>query len=206
MNYLLSNPETVAGLAGQHLVLVLVAVALAVAIGIPLGFLAHRFRVLETPILTLTGLMYLIPSLALFAFLIPILGLGAPPAVVALVLYSLLVIVRNTVAGLRSVPPHNIDAAIGMGMSPLQRVWLVELPLGLPIIVGGVRIAIVMCVGIATIAAYIGAGGLGTLIFRGIATVDTDMIIAGAVTIAAIAIALDTALRWAECQLRARIR
>lgn len=206
MTYLLSNPETIARLAGQHLMLVLIAVALSVAIGIPLGFLAHRFRILETPILTLTGLLYLIPSLALFAFLIPLLGLGARPAIVALVLYSLLVIVRNTVAGLRSVSPEYIEAATGMGLSRLQQVWQVELPLGLPIIVGGVRIAIVMCVGITTIAAYIGAGGLGSLIFRGIATVDTDMIVAGAVTIAAIAIVLDTALRWAERHLQARLK
>lgn len=202
MTYLLANLDTVVRLAGQHLLLVLIAVAAAAGIGVPLGVLAHRFRILETPILTLTGLMYLIPSLALFAFLIPVLGLGARPAVVALILYSLLVIVRNTIAGLRTVPPENLDAAVGMGMSRLQRLWLVELPQGLPIIVAGVRIAVVMCVGIATIAAYIGAGGLGTLIFRGIATVDADLIMAGAVTIAVIAIALDAGLRRVEGWLR----
>jgi osmoprotectant transport system permease protein len=198
LNYLLSNIDTVAGLAGEHLLLVLIAVAVAVAIGLPLGIIAHRVRFLEMPILGVTGLLYLIPSLALFAFLIPILGLGARPAIVALVLYSLLVIVRNAVAGLRAVPPENLDAAIGVGMSRVQQLWIVELPLGLPIIVAGIRVAIVMCVGIATIAAYIGAGGLGTLIFRGIATGDTDLIIAGAVTIATIAIVLDAALRRLE--------
>jgi osmoprotectant transport system permease protein len=198
VNYLLSNSDIVAGLAGEHLLLVLVAVAVAVAIGLPLGIIAHRVRILETPILSVTGLLYLIPSLALFAFLIPILGLGARPAIVALVLYSLLVIVRNAIAGLRAVPPENLDAAIGIGMSRVQQMWIVELPLGLPIIVAGIRVAIVMCVGIATIAAYIGAGGLGTLIFRGIATGDTDLIIAGAVTIAVIAIVLDAALRRLE--------
>lgn len=202
MAYLLANSETVAQLAGQHLLLVLIAVAAATGIGVPLGILAHRFRILEAPILTATGLMYLIPSLALFAFLIPFVGLGARPAVVALILYSLLVIVRNTVAGLRTVPPENLDAAVGMGMSWLQRLWLVELPQGLPIIVAGIRIAVVMCVGVATIAAYIGAGGLGTLIFRGIATVDADLISAGAVTIAIIAIVLDTGLRRIEVWLR----
>jgi len=181
----------------------LVAVLIACVIGIPLGVLTHRFKSMELPTMMIAGLLYLIPSLVLFAFLIPIFGLGRTPAIIALVLYSLLVIVRNTVAGLRSVPLEIEDAARGIGMSSLQRLWLVELPHALPVILGGVRIATVMNIGVASIAAYIGAGGLGTLIFRGIATVDYDTVLAGAVPIAVLALAADAILKGLESRMRA---
>ncbi|MHB1219081.1 MAG: ABC transporter permease [Alphaproteobacteria bacterium] len=203
MNYLLAHPDVVLALAGQHLILVACAVGVAAAVGIPTGIAIRRVAVLEVPTLVAAGLLYLIPSLALFAFLIPVFGLGRVSAMVALVLYSLLVIIRNTATGLKAVSPAAVEAAIGVGMSANARLWLVELPLALPVVVGGLRVATVMGVGIATIAAYIGAGGLGTLVFRGIATADNDLIVAGAAPIAAIALAADAALRAAERSIRA---
>lgn len=202
MNYLLAHGGSVAWLAAEHLFLVIVSVMIASAVGVPLGIVIHRLRSLEAPTLTVVGLLYLIPSLALFAFLIPIFGLGKPSAIIALVLYSLLVIVRNTAAGLKAVTPTTIETAIGVGMSSSQRLWLVELPLALAVLVGGVRVATVMGVGIATVAAYVGAGGLGTLVFRGIATVDADLVLAGAVPIAAMALVLDALLRRTEAWVR----
>lgn len=203
MNYLLAHGGSVAWLAAEHLFLVTVSVAIASAIGVPAGILIHRVRLLEAPTLTVAGLLYLIPSLALFAFLIPVFGLGKLSAVIALVLYSLLVIIRNTAAGLKAVAPATIETAVGVGMSAAQRLWLVELALALPVLVGGIRVAAVMGVGVATVAAYVGAGGLGTLVFRGIATVDGDLVIAGAGPIAVMALALDALLRRAEAWARA---
>ncbi|MBM3525606.1 MAG: ABC transporter permease [Alphaproteobacteria bacterium] len=202
MKFIAANPGQITLLAGQQLTLALVAVLIACLIGIPLGILARRFRPIELPTMLVAGLLYLIPSLVLFAFLIPVFGLGRTPAIIALVLYSLLVIVRNTVAGLRAVPAAIEEAARGIGMSALQRLWLVELPHALPVILGGVRIATVMNIGVASIAAYIGAGGLGTLIFRGIATVDADTVLAGAIPIAALALAADALLKRAEAWTR----
>ena len=147
MNFIAAHPGQIAVLASQQMSLALAAVLIACVIGIPLGILAHRFRSIELPTMLVTGLLYLIPSLVLFAFLIPVFGLGRTPAIIALVLYSLLVIVRNTVAGLRSVPAAIEEAALGIGMSSLQRLRLVELPHALPVILGGVRIATVMNIG-----------------------------------------------------------
>ncbi len=203
MNFIAAHPDQIAVLAGQQLYLALVAVLIACVIGIPLGILARRFRMIELPTMLIAGLLYLIPSLVLFAFLIPIVGLGRTPAIIALVLYSLLVIVRNTVAGLRSVPTAIEEAARGIGMSASQRLRLVDLPHALPVILGGVRIATVTNIGVASIAAYIGAGGLGTLIFRGIATVDYDTVLAGAVPIAVMALAADAILKRLESWTRA---
>lgn len=202
MKFIVANPSQIALLAGQQLYLALVAVLIACLIGIPLGILARRFRPIELPTMLIAGLLYLIPSLVLFAFLIPFFGLGRTPAIIALVLYSLLVIVRNTVAGLRAVPAAIEEAARGIGMSTLQRLRFVELPYALPVILGGVRIATVMNIGVASIAAYIGAGGLGTLIFRGIATVDSDTVLAGAIPIALLALSADAILKRLEAWAR----
>lgn len=202
MTFILANPGQIALLAGQQLYLAVVAVLIACLIGIPLGILARRFRPIELPTMLIAGLLYLIPSLVLFAFLIPFFGLGRTPAIIALVLYSLLVIVRNTVAGLRAVPAAIEEAARGIGMSTLQRLRFVEFPYALPVILGGVRIATVMNIGVASIAAYIGAGGLGTLIFRGIATVDSDTVLAGAIPIALLALAADATLKRLEAWAR----
>ena len=202
MDYIFANPGNMLILIKEHIQLTIAATMLAVFVGVPIGILINRFRALATPVIAVTGLMYLIPSLALFAVLIPILGLGIKPAIVALVMYSLLVIVRNTFTGLKVVGTELLEAASGMGMSRWQRLWWVELPLSLPVVMGGIRISVVMNIGVASIAAYIGAGGLGTLIFRGIATVDNQLILAGAIPISLLAMAADWLLRRTETGFR----
>jgi len=202
MSYLIHRSADAARLTGQHIEIVGAAIIVAVVIGVPAGILATRARWLEAPVINITGVLYTIPSLALFAVLIPVLGLGARPAIVALALYSLLVIVRNTVVGLRMVDPAAVDAARGMGMTAWERLVLVEIPLALPVILAGVRAATVASIGVATIAAYIGAGGLGVLIFDGIRTLDPDPVIAGALLASALALAADWALLHVEGMLR----
>ena len=181
-------------LTGQHVLLVLVSAGIAVAIGVPLGIALARRPRLARPVLALANLAQTIPSLALFGFLIPVPfigGIGVRTAIVALVLYSLLPILRNTVTGIQQVDPAVLEAATGMGMTARQRLRLVELPLALPVILAGVRVAAVVSVGTATIAAAIGAGGLGTYVFRGLATVDTRLILAGAIPAALLALTAD---------------
>lgn len=198
MDTILRDPGMILELAWQHLAVAGGAVLIALLAGLPLGILAAKVRWLELPVLTVGGLLYLVPSLALFAFLIPSLGLGTQTAVVGLSIYSLLVIVRNVTIGLRGVPAPLLEAANGIGMTGRQRFRFVELPLALPLIVAGLRIATVMTVGIASLAAYIGAGGFGVLIFRGIATADNELIVAGALPTALMALAADGLLRRAE--------
>ncbi len=189
------------GLFGEHVGLVLAAVTIAVVIGLPLGVAMTRSPRLARVLLAAAGLAQTIPSLALFGFLIPIPwlgGIGARTAVIALVLYALLPILRNTYTGLRQVDPAVVEAATGLGMTDAQRLRLVELPLALPVILAGVRIAAVVSVGTATIAAAIGAGGLGTYVFRGLATVDTRLILAGAIPTALLALLVDYVLARVE--------
>ena len=184
----------IGALAAQHVGLVLVSTALAVAAGLPLGIALARRPRLAKPVLGAASVVQTIPSLALFGFLIPlplIGGIGARTAIVALVVYALLPILRNTHAGITSVDPAIVEAAIGLGMTPRQRLRSVELPLALPVVLAGVRIAAVVSIGLATIAAAVGAGGLGVLIYRGIATVDDRLILAGAVPAAALALVVD---------------
>ena len=193
------NRDEMLGLVGQHLALVGIAVAVAVAIGIPLGVLATRYRALERPVLGVASVLQTIPSLALFGFLIPVPlvgGVGARAAIFALIVYALLPIVRNTHAGIRGIDPALREAARGMGMTDRQLLWKVELPLSVGVVLAGVRVATVISVGIATIAAAIGAGGLGVYIFRGIAVLDDTLILAGAVPAALLALAADGLLGW----------
>jgi len=188
-------------LTAQHLGLVAIAASIAVAIGVPLGVLLTRRPRLARPVLAAANVVQTIPSLALFGFLIPIPligGIGARTAVVALVVYSLLPILRNTYTGIRSVDPAVVEAASGLGMTDRQRLRSVELPLAFPVVLAGIRIAVVAGVGLATIAAAIGAGGLGVLIFRGVATVDHRLILAGAIPAAVLALVCDAALSAAE--------
>jgi len=197
----------IAALAAQHLLLVGIATAIAVAIGVPLGVALTRRPRLARPVLGAASVVQTIPSLALFGFLIPVPflgGIGARTAVVALVLYGLLPILRNTHAGIRSVDPAIVEAADGLGMTPRQRLRLVELPLAMPVVLAGVRVAVVVGVGLATIAAAIGAGGLGVLIYRGVSTVDHRLILAGAVPAALMAILFDVVLGAAEKRLSRR--
>lgn len=179
---------------GQHIMIVLIAVGVAAALGIPIGIAVLRHPRAGRVVLRVIDIVQTIPSLALFGLLIPlpfIGGIGVRTAIVALILYSLLPIVRNTVVGIRSIDPLIREAATVCGMTDRQRLFAVELPLALPSIFAGLRIATVIAIGVATIAAAIGGGGLGTLIFRGVAMVDTTRILAGALPAAALAIVAD---------------
>ncbi|MDQ3045742.1 MAG: ABC transporter permease [Chloroflexota bacterium] len=191
MRYIIEHPDRIWELTEQHLQLVGRSVLIAMLIGIPVGILVTRFRWLEGPALNISGVLYTVPSLALFAILIPYTGLGRNTAITALVLYSLLAIIRNTVSGIDGVPPTTLDAARGMGMTGMQRLMMIELPLALPVILAGVRAATVSTIGIATVAALIGAGGLGRPIFDGMRTLDVDKIIAGALPASILALLVD---------------
>jgi len=179
----------------QHLVLVLVSVSVACAIGIPLGIAVTRRKAWKSAVLGTAGIVQTIPSLALFGLLIPVPwigGIGLRTALVALTLYSLLPVLRNTVAGIEGVDPAIREAGRGMGMTDRQLLTRVELPLAAGVILAGVRLATVVGIGLATIAAAIGAGGLGVLIFRGVAMLDHQTILAGALPAAALAVAADS--------------
>lgn len=184
----------IVALTGQHVLLVAASAAIAVAIGVPLGVALTRRPRLSRPVLGAANVVQTIPSLALFGFLIPIPllgGIGARTAIVALVVYGILPILQNTHAGIRSVDPAVVEAATGLGMTDRQRLLWVQLPLAFPVVLAGVRIAVVVGIGLATIAAAIGAGGLGVLIYRGVATVDHRLILAGAVPAAVLALLAD---------------
>lgn len=193
--YLEDNYEYLIELGIEHLQLVGISMLAAIVIGIPLGIVAHRVARLREPILNTTGFFLTIPSLALFAIFIPLLGIGSPPAILALTLYALLPIVGNTVAGLASVNPAVIKASRGMGLGGGRRLLQVELPLAWPVIVTGLRVATQITVGIAAIAALVGGPGLGNEIFRGIRSgaVDTRqyLVYGGTLAIVIIALALD---------------
>ncbi|MEA5579010.1 glycine betaine ABC transporter substrate-binding protein [Anabaena sp. UHCC 0451] len=190
--------------SGEHLILVAIAMIVAISIGIPLGIFITRQPKLAAPILGLANAIQTIPSLAIFGFLIsvPFLGgIGKNPAIVALTLYALLPIIRNTYIGINSINPAIKEAGVGMGMTDQQLLLQVEIPLALPVILAGVRVATVISVGIATIAAAIGGGGLGVFIFRGISTVNNELILAGAVPAAFIALSADFGLGFLEKKL-----
>ena len=191
-------------MTGEHLLIVLVAVVAAIIVGVPAGIFCRRHPRAGKIVLRVTDAVQTIPSLALFGFLIPIPfigGIGARTAIVALILYSLLPIVRNTLTGLNGVDPLVREAGIALGMTPRQLLREVELPLATPSIVGGIRIATVTAIGVATIAAAVGGGGLGTLIFRGVAMVDTGLILAGALPAAILALLADRVLSVVERRL-----
>ena len=188
----------------EHVVLVVVSVGAGVAIAVPLGLAITRIPGLGRPVLGFAGVIQTVPSLALFGLLIPlpfIGGIGSRTAIIALVLYALLPILRNTVTGVRQVDPAILDAANGMGMTDWQRLTLVEVPLALPSIFSGIRIATVVGVGLVTIAAAVGAGGLGSLIFRGLAMLDSRLLFAGAIPSAILALIADGGLALLESRL-----
>jgi len=198
------NSQEVVALVGQHVYLVAVSTAAAVVIGVPLGIVLSRRPAWRGPVLGLANVFQTVPSLALFGFLIPlpfIGGIGARTAIVALVVYGLLPVVRNTYTGIAGVDPAVREAGRGMGMTDGELLRMVELPLSLGVILAGVRVATVVGVGTATIAAAIGAGGLGVYIFRGVATVDDTLILAGALPAALMALAADGLLGLVERRL-----
>ena len=197
LDFMWTNRIEVLQLTLEHLVMVAIAILIAAGIGLPLGILMTRRPRLSRPILTVANIVQTIPSLALFGFLIPlpfIGGIGARTAIVALVLYSLLPIIRNTFTGISGVDPAIREAGRGMGMTDGQLLWKVEIPLALGVIFAGIRVATVIGVGVATIAAAVGAGGLGMYIFRGVSMVDSRVILAGAIPAAALALIADFGL------------
>lgn len=202
--YLARNQSEVAARTLEHLWLVGASLTLAIAIGVPLGIAITRKPAMRGPVLGFANVVQTIPSLALFGFLIPLPfvgGIGARTAIVALVLYGLLPIIRNTYTGIGSLDPSILEAARGMGMTETQLLFMVELRLAAPVILAGIRIAAVLAVGIATIAAAIGGGGLGEFIFRGVAMVNHAVILAGAVPAALLALLADGGLHLVERSL-----
>jgi osmoprotectant transport system permease protein len=194
-------------LTGEHLFLVGVSSFVAILIGVGVGILGTRRHTLRRVSLTVANVLQTIPSVALFGFLLPVPligGIGAHTAIICLVLYSLLPILRNTIVGITSVDPGLRDAAVAMGMTNRQLLQLVELPLAAPTILAGIRIALVTNIGTAVIAAIIGGGGLGVLIFRGVASVDTLQILAGAIPAAAMALLADAAMSLLEKRIATR--
>ncbi len=198
MSYLLAHPDIVLARLGEHVALVATALAIALAIALPLGVLVARKPRAGSVAMAVLSAIYTIPSLALLAILVAAFGLGTPTAIVALVAYAQMLLVRNVAEGLRGVSPAAVDAARGLGFTSLQSLVRVELPLALPAIVGGVRIATVSLISIATVAAWIDAGGLGTLVFEGLHQDDPAKIVAGSLAAVALALAADLALRAVE--------
>lgn len=175
----------------EHLLLTGISTSFAIVAGVPLGILIARHKIARGSVLGVAGIVQTIPSLAMLAFLLPLLGIGIKPAIVALTLYALLPIIRNTYTGLTNISGEIIEAATGLGFTKKQQLWLIELPLALPIIFAGIRTAAVIGVGIATLSSFIGAGGLGDFINRGLAMNNTNLILLGAGAAAVMALTID---------------
>ncbi len=197
----LSDPESIPNLLLAHLALVGIVMLISLVISIPLGILVARYRRLYLPVISISGLLYTIPSLAAFALLIPIFKLSPPNAIIPLVMYNLLVLVRNTAAGINAIDPLLLEVGRAMGMKPLQLLFRVTLPLALPVIVAGVRIATVTTIGIAALSYVAGQSTLGDLIFQNLAVYDPDAIAAGAIMTAALAIVADLLLLMLQAGL-----
>src|SRR5262245_2061991 len=209
IHFWLTHQQEVATLLAEHILLVAISTMVAVAIGVPLAIFATRRPRLAAPLVGIANVVQTVPSLAMFGFLLPVPligGVGARAALAVLVLYALLPIVRSTIVGITGIDRSIRDAGIAMGMTPRELLRQVELPLALPSIVAGVRVAAVGGVGSATIAAAIGAGGLGQYIYRGLSMVDSTVILAGAIPAAILALIVDGALIWLERQLSPRHR
>ena len=206
MTYLTHHPGEVAWRVLQHLELVAIAIGIASLIALPLGALAARNDRVRGPLLAVLGVVYTLPSLAVFGYLVPYFGLGLVTTEIALVAYAQMILVRNVTLGLRGVSPALRDAALGLGMTPWQAFWRVEFPQALPVIVGGLRLATVATVSIATLAGKIDAGGLGQILFAGLDNDDVNRIVTGLIAAAVLAIGADQALRAVERIATARAR
>ena len=207
VRFWLTHQQELAALVGEHVLLVAISTAIAAAVGVPLGIFAARRPRLASPLVAVANIVQTVPSLAMFGFLLPVPllgGVGARAALTVLVLYGLLPIVRSTIVGITGIDGSVREAGVAMGMTRGELLRQVELPLALPSIVAGVRVAAVVGVGSATIAAAIGAGGLGQYIYRGLSMVDSTVILAGAIPAALLALAVDGALLWLERQLSPR--
>ncbi len=206
LSFLIERAPEIGEKTLQHVMLTGVSIALAMLIGIPLGIWIRRRRSARGSVLGGAGVLQTIPSVALLALLMIPLGIGMKPAIVALVLYALLPIIRNTFTGLEGVSPEVIEAARGLGFTERQQLWLVEIPLALPVMVAGIRTAAVITVGVATLSALIGAGGLGDFIFRGIALRNTPLIVLGCASSAILALLFDFGIGLVESRLRRGLR
>ncbi len=202
MSYILKNPGVVWDRVLEHLQMVSFALLIAVLVAVPLSLLVTRYRQLNVPVLGALGILYTIPSLALIILLVPLFGLNSDSVVVAIAIYAQVILVRNITIGLQSIPPQVLEAARGMGMNSWQRWWRVQVPLLMPIFLAGLRLAAIVGIAIATIGAKFGAGGLGVLLFDGIAQAGRyDKIWAGAIAVAVLAFVINgalLALEWAS--------
>jgi osmoprotectant transport system permease protein len=206
MTWLLRNYDQVLVGLGEHVVISLSALVIAFLISFVIGLAAARNESVFKGALAVSGFLYTIPTLAFLALLIPVVGLGKTNAIIVMVCFALLILVRNIAMGIRNAPADIVDAARGMGMSNGQVLWKVEIPLAMPVIVAGLRIAAVTIISVSVVAAYVGAGGLGTLIFNGIANDHAPKIWAGALTACALAVAVDLSLSMLERRLARRTR
>ena len=197
-SYMFENIDQIMRLLLEHIQLTAIAVGLAILVGLPLGILISYVKPLNKPVMGATNLIQAVPSMALLGFAIPLLGIGTLPSVIVVFLYSLLPIVKNTYIGISQISPGTIEAARGIGLTRQQILWKVQLPLTLPMLMAGVRISAVTAVGLMTIAAFIGAGGLGFLVFSGISSVNNGMILAGAIPACILALAIDWVLSQVE--------
>jgi osmoprotectant transport system permease protein len=204
MKWLLNNWDQVLEALGQHIVIALTSLAIAFAISLVVGIWAARREGVFRAAIALTGILYTVPTLAFLALLIPIVGLGRANAIICMVAFSLMIMIRNVAVGIRGVPAEVVDAGRGMGMTGFDVLTRIELPLAAPVIVAGLRIASVTVISVAVVAAYVNAGGLGTLIFNGISNDHAPKIWTGAVTACALAVAADLSLARLEHWLRRR--
>ncbi|MDN5882808.1 MAG: ABC transporter permease [Nitrosospira sp.] len=204
--FVVDNIDLIISRTIEHISLVGVAIGLAIVTGVPIGIAITQNKRVASVVLYTGAIIMTIPSIALFGLMIPVLskfghGIGYVPAVIAVLLYSQLPIIRNTYTAINNVDPALREAARGMGMTAIQRLWRVEIPLAIPVIMAGVRSAVVLNIGIMAIAAYIGAGGLGVFISRGISQTDPRQLITGAVAVSLLAIVADYALGWLQNRL-----
>lgn len=182
----------------EHLYLSFVSILIGILISVPLGIFISRLKKIAEFVIGITAVFQTIPSLALFGFLLPVFGIGSTPAIIALMVYALLPILRNTYTGIVGVDDALIQAGKGMGMTSAQILWKIELPLALPVIMAGIRTATVLTIGVATLATFIGAGGLGDVIYRGLSTLNNELVLAGAIPAAVLAIFFDSILKGIE--------
>lgn len=204
INYIAQRIDLIGELMLEHLWLVIIAIVIAVVVSVVVGIIISYYERSAQAVLWLCQILMVIPSLAMLAFMVPLFGIGFTTGVVALILYSLLPVVRNTYTGIRELSPAIVEAAKGMGMTEWRILTKIKIPLATPVIMAGIRTATVMVVGIAAIAAYVGAGGLGELIFQGISRSNEPMIIVGAIGVSIIALAFDFLLHWGEKHFAAK--
>jgi osmoprotectant transport system permease protein len=200
-NFIVTKHDQILSLLGQHLYLSIISVLIAIIVGIPLGILISKEPKLSKPVIGITNVIQAVPSLALLGFLLPFVGIGSTPAIIMVVLYSLLPIVKNTYTGLTNIDADILEAARGIGLTKSQIMRKVQLPLAFPVMMAGIRIAAVTAVGLMTIAAFIGAGGLGYLVFSGVQMVDNNMILAGAIPACILALLIDYVVGKLEASL-----